>query len=160
MPKVSILIPIYNVEKYLRQCLESVVNQTLEDIEIICINDGSTDSSPEIIREFASRDSRIKVIDKQNTGYGHSMNQGLKAATGEYIGIVESDDFVELNMFESLYITAKNNGAEVVKSEYVKQMGDYKVINICSDLSYGKITTFRRGGGYTCTLVWNLECHL
>ena len=125
MCKVSILVPIYNVEKYLRQCLESVVNQTLKDIEIICINDGSTDSSPEIIREFASRDSRIKVIDKPNTGYGHSMNQGLKAATGEYIGIVESDDFAELNMFEVLYNTAKSNGAEIVKSNYWSLVDKY-----------------------------------
>ena len=123
MYKISILIPIYNVEKYLHQCLNSVVNQTLKDIEIICINDGSTDHSLDIIKEFASKDSRIKVIDKKNTGYGHSMNQGLKLAQGEYIGIVESDDFAELNMFETLYNTANNTEAEVVKSNYWSQAG-------------------------------------
>ena len=118
MSKVSILVPIYNVEKYLRQCLDSLVNQTLNDIEIICINDGSTDKSLSIINEFANKDNRIKVINKKNTGYGHSMNCGLRLAQGEYIGIVESDDFAELDMFETLYNTAKNVGAEMVRSNY------------------------------------------
>lgn len=90
--KVSIVVPIYNVEKYLRQCLDSIVNQTLKNIEIICVNDGSTDNSLKIIQEFADKDSRIKIINKENTGYGNSMNIGFDAAIGEYIGIVESDD--------------------------------------------------------------------
>lgn len=124
MCKVSILIPIYNVEKYLRQCLDSVVKQTLQDIEIICINDGSTDSSPTIINEYAAKDSRIKVINKPNSGYGHSMNQGLKLAQGEYIGIVESDDFADLNMFETLYNNAESSGADIVKSNFWSQIGE------------------------------------
>ncbi len=118
IPKVSVLVPIYNVEKYLRQCLISIVNQTLRDIEIICLNDGSTDSSGEIIQEFAKKDDRIVVIDKQNSGYGDSMNQGLKKARGEYIGIVESDDFVDLDAFEKLYSLAKTYNAEVVRANY------------------------------------------
>lgn len=117
-PKVSILVPIYNVEKYLRQCLDSLVSQTLEDIEIICINDGSTDSSPEIINEYAKRDPRIVVITKKNSGYGDSMNTGLDKARGEYIGIVESDDWAEPNMFEDLYNLASSNKAEAVKSNF------------------------------------------
>lgn len=117
-PKVSILVPIFNVEKYLRQCLDSIVNQTLHDIEIICLNDGSTDSSPEIIKEYAKQDSRIVVIDKKNSGYGDSMNQGLKKARGEYVGIVESDDWIDLDAFEKLYNIAKINKAEVVRSNY------------------------------------------
>lgn len=116
--KVSIVIPIYNVEKYLRQCLESVINQTLKDIEIICVNDGSTDSSPDIIAEYAEQDPRIKIITKDNSGYGHSMNMGFDAAIGEYIGIVESDDYADVDMFESLYRTATNNNLDVVKSSY------------------------------------------
>ena len=92
-PKVSILVPICNVERYLRQCLDGLVNQTLEDIEVICINDGSTDSSLSIIREYERRDQRIVVIDKPNSGYGDSMNRGIDTARGEYVGIVESDDF-------------------------------------------------------------------
>ena len=116
--KVSIVVPIYNVEKYLSQCLESLVNQSLKDIEIICVNDGSTDESAKIIDDFAKRDNRIKVITKENTGYGNSMNQGFDAASGEYLGIVESDDYADRNMFETLYNIAKNNDLDVVKSSY------------------------------------------
>ncbi len=118
MPKVSILIPIYNVEKYLRMCLESVVHQTLKDIEIVCINDGSTDSSPVILREFADKDPRIVVINKENSGYGASMNLGLEKATGEYIGIVEPDDFVSLDMFEVLYEKAAAFNLDFIKADY------------------------------------------
>lgn len=118
MAKVSILVPIYNVEKYLRECLESLISQTLEDVEILCINDGSTDSSVQIIEEYAKKDGRIKVINKENSGYGASMNWGLREATGEYVGIVESDDFVEKNMFEDLYNIARKNQADIVKSDY------------------------------------------
>ena len=117
-PKVSILVPIFNVEKYLRQCLDSVVNQSLKDIEIICINDGSTDSSPEIIQSYAKNDPRFVVINKSNSGYGDSMNKGLEKATGEYIGIVESDDWVDIDMFENLYEIAAKNDVDVVKSNF------------------------------------------
>ena len=117
-PKISVLVPIYNVEKYLRQCLDSLVGQTLQEIEIICINDGSTDSSPEIIQEYAQNDSRVKVITKKNSGYGDSMNRGLAKASGEYIGILESDDFLEKNAFERLYRLAKKHDADVVRANY------------------------------------------
>ena len=140
MCKVSILVPIYNVEKYLHQCLESVVNQTLKDIEIICINDGSTDNSLSIIKKFAEKDSRIKIIDKKNTGYGHSMNCGLKIAQGEYIGIVESDDFADLDMFETLYNTAKINEVEVIKSNYLRQVQEkYVFAEYLNQQPYNKI---------------------
>ena len=118
MCKVSIVVPVYNVQKYLRKCLDSIVNQTLKDIEIICVDDGSTDESGEILDEYSARDNRIKVIHKENRGYGHSMNVGFAAATGEYIGIVESDDYAELNMFEILYEVAHNNDLDVVKSSF------------------------------------------
>ena len=117
-PKISILVPCYNVEKYVRQCMDSVINQTLQEIEIICINDGSKDGTLAILQEYAKNDARIVIIDKPNSGYGDSMNQGLKRATAEYIGIVESDDFVEPDMFETLYNTAVKNNADVVKSNY------------------------------------------
>ena len=119
MPKVSILVPIYNVEKYLRECLDSLIKQTLKDIEIICINDGSTDASLKILRDFERKDNRIKVIDKENSGYGASMNMGLRQATGEYIGIVESDDFVKKEMYEDLYNLAIKNNADLVKSDFI-----------------------------------------
>lgn len=117
-PKVSVLVPIYNVEKYLRQCLDSLVAQTLEDIEIICINDGSTDNSLQIIEEYASKDSRIKIINKTNSGYGASMNMGLAQASGKYVGIVESDDYVKENMFEELYNLASEKDLDIAKSDY------------------------------------------
>lgn len=141
MPKVSVLIPIYNVEKYLRQCMDSVCAQTLQDIEIICINDGSTDSSPGILAEYAKNDSRIVVINKENTGYGHSMNVGLGAAHGEYIGIVESDDFAELDMFEVLYHAAKENDAEIVKSNYWEYRDglDTQKIEFMTEFADGKL---------------------
>lgn len=117
-PMVSLLVPIYNVEKYLRVCLDSARDQTLKDIEIICINDGSTDGSPEIIREYASKDNRFKIIDKPNSGYGASMNRGLDLAQGKYVGILESDDFFELDALEKLVCAAETNDAQVAKANF------------------------------------------
>lgn len=144
-PKVSILVPICNVESYLRECLNSLVNQTLREIEIICINDGSTDSSLSIIREYERRDERIVVIDKPNSGYGDSMNKGIELARGEYIGIVESDDFASLNMFETLYKEAAKNDLDVVRSNYYAHRTgedsscDYLVENLAACGSYDKV---------------------
>ncbi len=118
MARVSVVVPIYNVEKYLRQCLDSIVGQTLDDIEVICVNDGSTDSSLEIINEYVSRDPRFKVIDKKNSGYGHSMNMGFDMASGEYIAIIESDDYAEPNMLEVLYNRAKENNLDTCKGGF------------------------------------------
>ena len=118
MVKVSVVVPIYNVERYLRQCLDSIVGQTLRDIEIICVNDGSKDSSLEIMKEYAAKDSRGKIIDKQNSGYGNSMNRGFDMAEGEYIGIVESDDYADPEMFERLYTVAKENNLDVAKAGF------------------------------------------
>lgn len=117
-PKVSILVPVYNTEKYLRTCLDSLVGQTLKDIEVICINDGSTDSSLSIMSEYAAKDGRVRIIDKQNTGYGDSMNRGLAAAQGEYVGIVEPDDFASKRMFATYVKAAERFGASVVKANY------------------------------------------
>ena len=124
MKKVSILMPAYNVESYISECMESVINQTLHDIEIICVDDGSTDSTGEILDEYADKDERIKVIHKSNSGYGCSMNIALQQATGEYIGIIETDDFAELNMYEELYDIAKRCNADVVKSNYFTYVSD------------------------------------
>lgn len=116
--KISVLVPICNVEKYLDKCLSSITSQSLKELEIICINDGSKDSSLKIIKKHASVDDRIVVIDKLNSGYGDSMNKGLGVAKGEYIGIVESDDFVDRMMFEDLYMLAKQYDADLVKSNF------------------------------------------
>ena len=130
MPKVSILVPTYNVEKYLVECMESIVNQTLKDIEIICVDDGSTDSSGKILDEYATKDSRVKVIHKENGGYGKAMNVGLDNATGEYIGIVEPDDYVALDMYEELYNVAKENDVDFVKSDFNRFVGKDDSLNV------------------------------
>ena len=109
MPKISIIVPVCNVEKYLSKCLDSIVNQTLKEIEIICIDDGSTDDSGAILDSYSQKDSRIKVIHKKNSGYGNSMNVGMDCAEGEYIGIVESDDCILPEMFEELYRAGKES---------------------------------------------------
>lgn len=99
-PKVSVIIPVYNTEKYLRECLDSVVNQTLKDIEIICVDDGSTDGSVVILEEYRTKDSRITVISQANGGLSSARNSGMNRAHGEYIAFVDSDDYLELNALE------------------------------------------------------------
>ena len=125
-PKVSVIVPVYNVEKYLPQCMDSLVSQTLKEMEIICVNDGSKDSSLAILKDYARKDKRIKIIDKANAGYGQTMNVGLNASSGKYIGIVESDDWVEPDMFEKLYTAAeKNNFPDLIKSDaFIKESED------------------------------------
>lgn len=103
MVKISIIVPVYNTEPYLEQCLDSIINQTLEDIEIICVNDGSTDNSLSILEEYASKDNRIKIINQENEGQGFARNNGLKSVNGEYVLFVDSDDWIELNTCEALY---------------------------------------------------------
>ena len=117
-PVLSLLIPIYNVQRYLRECLDSALAQTLKDIEIICINDGSTDNSPAIIREYMERDERVKMIDKANSGYGDSMNHGLGMARGKYVGILESDDFMAPDALEKLVSAADSNNADFAKANF------------------------------------------
>lgn len=115
-PKVSIIIPVYNVEKYIERCINSLKNQTLEDLEIILVDDSSTDSSLEICQRAATGDSRIKVIHKANEGAGMARNAALEVATGEFIGFVDSDDFVAPDMFETLYEKAQKYGSDLVMS--------------------------------------------
>jgi glycosyltransferase involved in cell wall biosynthesis len=112
-PKVSVIIPIYNVENFLSRCLKSVVDQTLKDIEIICVNDGSTDDSPKILKEFAAKDDRIIVVEQENKGQGAARNFAMDIARGEYIGFVDSDDWIELNFFEKLYDAAKKYNSDM-----------------------------------------------
>lgn len=113
-PLVSVIIPVYNVEKYLRQCLDSIINQTLKDIEIICVDDGSTDSSLTILQEYKEKDSRIKVLQQQNQYAGVARNNGLKIAKGKYLSFLDSDDFFELNMLEEMYNKAEKDQSDIV----------------------------------------------
>ncbi len=112
--KISVIVPVYNVEEYIQQCLDSIVNQTLKEIEIICVNDGSTDNSPQILEEYAKKDKRIKIINKKNAGLGAARNTGMEHATGEYIGFIDSDDWVDLGMFKKLYSNAKSQNSDMV----------------------------------------------
>jgi len=121
MPKVSVIVPIYNVEPYLRRCLDSLVNQTLKDIEIICINDCSLDNSLAILKEYAEKDGGVKIIDfKKNQGVSVARNIGMKIAKGEYIGFCDPDDYVDLNFYEKLYILAQSKNADIVKARRKK----------------------------------------
>lgn len=117
MVKVSVIVPVYNSEKYLKQCIDSIRAQTLKDIEIICVDDGSTDGSGQILDGYASADARVRVLHQENRGYGAAMNAGIAEAKGRYIGIVESDDCILPEMYETLYDAAGSDGIEVVKSE-------------------------------------------
>ncbi len=114
MPKISIIVPVYNVEKYLRECLNSILSQTLEEIEVICINDGSPDNSLAILKEYAQKDARIVIIDKQNEGVGKARNDGIRAATGEFIAFMDSDDYYpNPEVLEKLYTTAKEQNVRI-----------------------------------------------
>ena len=111
--KVSVIIPVYNAEPYLRQCLDSVRNQTLQDIEIICVDDGSTDGSPEILREYEAKDARFSVLTLPHGNAGAARNHGLRKAAGEYLSFLDADDFFEPEMLEKAYAKAKEEAAEI-----------------------------------------------
>lgn len=119
-PKVSVIVPVYNNEDFVVTCLQSLMAQTLRDIEIICINDGSTDNSSAVLHRFADMDPRVRVVDKENGGYGVAINRGLDEATGEYVTILESDDFADLDMYQVLYGYAKAFDLDVVRSNFYR----------------------------------------
>ena len=119
MCKISVLIPVYNTEKYLKKCLDSVINQTLEDIEIIIVNDGSKDNSQKIIDEYARKDNRIKYYIQENSGLGATRNKGIELATGEYIAFLDSDDWVENEYYELMYNNAIQSNSDIVISDYI-----------------------------------------
>lgn len=134
-PLVSIIVPIYNVEKYLRKCVYSIINQTLTNIEIILVNDGSTDNCGKIIDEYAKNDKRIVVIHKENEGQSSARNKGLDIARGKYVGFVDSDDSIHKDMYENLYKSIEYSNADISvcgreaysedgKSYYKKELDD------------------------------------
>lgn len=142
MPKVSIVVPIYGVERYLKNCVDSLIHQTLQDIEIILIDDGSPDKCGEIAEQYAKLDSRIKVIHQKNGGLGPARNTGITAANGEYIGFVDSDDWTNKNMFERLYKTAIDTNADIVVSGHC-DWSDGKIIRTKRHPLAGKTFTDR-----------------
>lgn len=135
--KISIVIPIYNVENYLRQCLDSIVNQSYKNIEIICINDGSTDNSLQILNEYASQDNRFVVISQENTGLSGARNAGIKVSTGEYIMFVDSDDWIDIEMCEALYTAMTSNNVYAAMCCYIKEFGTH--VSVTSLYSEDKV---------------------
>ena len=144
--KISIIIPVYNVEKYLRQCLDSVINQTYKDLEIICVNDASTDSSLSILEEYAQKDNRIIIVNNPiNSKLGPTRNNGMKYATGEYVHFLDSDDWMELNAYEKLVKNIeKFNNPDVLHFEYkivseIDMSESFRVLPKNADDVYGKV---------------------
>lgn len=120
MPKVSVIVPVYNVEEYIEKSIESLINQTLDDIEIIIVNDGSKDESKKIIEQYLSLyPEKIKYYEKENGGLSDARNYGLKYATGDYIAFLDSDDYVELNMYEEMYQKAIKTDADMVECDFI-----------------------------------------
>ena len=126
--KVSIIVPVYNTAKYLPKCLDSLINQTYNNIEIICVNDGSTDSSLEILHEYAKEDSRVVVVDSENSGVSIARNKALDIATGEYIMFVDSDDWVDNSFVELLMNEVYKENAQIVKCCYSKEFATHSVV--------------------------------
>ena len=114
-PKISVIIPVYNTEKYLHQCLDSVVNQTLKELEIICVDDGSTDSSLEILKEYAQKDNRFTILTQKNLHAGVARNAGLTVAKGEYVHFLDSDDYLYSNVYKKLYNCLVDNNLDLIK---------------------------------------------
>lgn len=118
--KISVIITIHNAEKYLHECLDSVLAQTFSDIEILCMDGGSTDSSPQILQKYAAKDNRIRIINDPNTSYGHKVNEGIRQACGEYISVLESDDMYLPDMLERLYMAAQQYKPDFVNADYLE----------------------------------------
>ena len=120
MPELSVIIPVYNTDKYLEKSLDSLTSQTLKDIEIICVNDGSTDNSLAVLQKYADKDSRIIVINQEHKMQGAARNAGIKIAEGEYIGFVDSDDWVDKDYFEKLYNAVKKYDSDIALATNIR----------------------------------------
>ncbi|MBE5922534.1 MAG: glycosyltransferase [Lachnospiraceae bacterium] len=130
MPKVSVIVPIYNVERFLDRCVQSLRSQTLQDIEIILVDDQSPDHCPQMCDAYAQQDARIKVVHKKNGGLGYARNSGMEVASGEYVAFVDSDDYVDLDMFEKMYNAAIDCNADFVRVDNYKERMDGTIINL------------------------------
>lgn len=158
-PLISVIIPVYGVEKYISQCLESVINQTYKNLEIIVVNDGTKDRSAEIAKEYAAKDSRIKVYDFENRGISVARNRGLEIATGDYISYIDSDDWLDKSMYETLLEAAMKNDADMVKCGMIATnsvreekitFSDVKIINNEQHVGFENYFS-----GMLWTVVWN-----
>ena len=145
--KVSIIVPVYNVEKYLDRCMESLLNQTLKDIEIILVDDGSPDNCPQMCDEYAKKDSRVKVVHKANAGLGYARTSGLEVATGEYVAFVDSDDYVDLDAYQTMYNEAVRENADYVCCGY-KRIAHGKCVWEYRGIPKNKIQTIKEQDCY------------
>lgn len=168
MPQISIIVPIYNVDKYLDRCMQSLLNQTLKDIEIILVDDGSLDKCPEMCYEYSKKDNRIKVIHKQNAGLGYARNSGLEIATGEYVAFIDSDDYVDLHMFEKMYEEAISANYDAVfcgvncqlqNMKFIKKFDSERlltnndILNYLGDMIANNVS--EKNDRNECMSVWN-----
>lgn len=158
-PLISVIIPVYGVEKYISQCLESVINQTYKNLEIIVVNDGTKDRSADIAKEYAAKDSRIKVYDFKNGGLSVARNRGLEIATGEYISYLDSDDWLDTKMYETLLETAMKNEADMVKCGIIETNGaaeekiTFSDVEIINNEQHKAFKNYFKG--ILWTLAWN-----
>lgn len=159
MKIISVIIPVYNVEKYIGECLDSVINQTYKKLQIILVDDGSTDSSGKICDEYAEKDNRITVVHQKNAGAGAAKNTALKIADGKYLAFVDSDDFLELEAFEHMINILENNNANIVQCCYRDVFVNRKIDAIKDKDSFGTYTTEdyleRYTTDWTCGLLWD-----
>ena len=125
---ISVIVPIYNVEKYLQKCVDSIINQTYKNLEIILVDDGSPDNCPKMCDDYAEKDSRIKVVHKENGGLSDARNVGMEVATGEYVSFIDSDDYISLDFYETLLETIVDNDSDVVECGVVKFYENEKFI--------------------------------
>lgn len=136
MKKITVIVPVFNTEPYLRQCLDSIIRQTFKNLEIICVNDGSTDNSWKILEEYARKDPRIRIIDQENKRVGGARNVGIKAASGDFICFIDSDDYIHSAYLETLYKIHEQTQVDMVVNRLFKlktgiEIGEEKVTNVC-----------------------------
>lgn len=157
MPKVSIIVPVYNVEKYLKKCLDSLVNQTLQDVQIIIVNDGAEDNSGKIARKYQEKYSnKILYLEKENGGLSDARNFAFPYVKGEYIGFVDSDDYIELTMYEKMYEKAKSENADLVECNFAWVYDNKTKLDICSCYKYKK-EAFINGRVMMCNKIFKTE---
>ncbi|PFQ01438.1 glycosyltransferase family 2 protein [Bacillus cereus] len=163
---ISVVIPVYNAEKFLPKCLNSIKNQTYKDLEVILINDGSTDRSGEICDEFSQKNERITVIHKENGGVSSARNAGLKAVKGQYVGFVDPDDWIEEKMLETLYKLVAENNADIAACGYFREDSEGRITNKLLDskvISYNQtealntILSEEHFKGFTCNKLFSTE---
>ena len=138
-PLISVIVPIYNVEDYLNRCVDSIINQTYKNLEIILVDDGSPDNCPQMCDDYAKKDSRIRVVHKENGGLSDARNAGMKVATGEYVSFIDSDDYISLDFYETLLETIVDNDSDIVECGVVKFYEDNNFDEYNDDL---KVTNY------------------